>query len=90
MTEDSALKDFCLLKLTEFAHDKLTETMVASWILDHDCKVVVPMAVMEMGIDTRDLEEKSSAEMMEVCALTLHQKYYFVKSLSSSRHLSLD
>ena len=52
ISTDAQLSDYCILKLTEFAIDELTQKLVVDWILKHECKVVMPLWVAELPIDS--------------------------------------
>ena len=90
LTHSALTKDFCIIKLNDFAHDEMTVKLFADCILKHDCRIIVPLAVLEMSLDERTVLEGDcdENETIEVCEMSLHHKYYFAKSLSSSQYLT--
>ena len=63
---------------------------MVDWILKHNQKVIVPFWVAELSIDAQELPEQTSSEMIEICPMSLHHRYYFAKLLSSSHYISHD
>lgn len=90
LTHSTLTKDFCILKLNDFAHDAMTVRLFADCFLKHNCRLVVPVAVLEMSLDEqKEFEgDYDPDETIEVCEMSLHHRYYFAKSLHSSLILS--
>jgi hypothetical protein len=82
------ITDFCLTKLPAFVHDSPNVRLVASWILDFENQVMLPLMLASPEPPEVEYPPESLVELG--VTLTIHHLYLLCKALCGSIHLSKD
>ena len=84
-TDEHKIKDYCISKLLAYSSNHPQNIrLIASWILDFDFEIAIPI-----NLDENEEEEVYPAESLYPIGLTMtiHHKYYSIKYICESTHL---
>ena len=84
MSHDYKQKDYCITKLSTFVCDSQNVKLISKWILDYDFEVVMPGDMEDEHSESYNYDDLVHLDMQ----MTVHHRYYLVKTLCASPHLS--